>query len=61
MQKIIKLRSPSRQLLKTVNFDFMKIFDWLVEIAVSMASLLFWEICVMLYGRNRTRDPGRNA
>ena len=34
MQKIIKLRSPSRQLLETVNFAFMKIFDLLVKIAV---------------------------
>ena len=42
MQKIIKLRSPSRQLLETVNFAFMKIFDWLAKIAVFRASLLFW-------------------
>ena len=41
MQKIIKLRSPSRQLLETVNFAFMKIFDSLVKIAVFRASLLF--------------------
>ena len=40
MQKIIKLRSPSRQLLETVNFAFMKIFDLLVKIAVFRASLL---------------------
>ena len=32
MQKIIKLRSPSRQLLETVSFAFMKIFDSLVKI-----------------------------
>ena len=61
MQKIIKSRSPSRQLLETVNFAFMKIFDFIVKISVSRASLFFWEIRVMLYGRNRTRDPGRNA
>ena len=61
MQKIIKLRSPSRQLLETVNFAFMKIFDSLVKIAVFRASLLFWEIRVMPYSYNRTRDPGRNA
>ena len=36
MQKIIKPRSPSRQLLETVNFAFMKIFDSLVKIAVFM-------------------------
>ena len=47
MQKIIKPRSPSRQLLETVNFAFMKIFDSLVKIAVFRASLLFWEIPVM--------------
>ena len=41
MQKIIKSRSPSRQLLETVNFAFMKIFDSLVKIAVFRASLLF--------------------
>ena len=61
MQKIIKLRSPSRQLSETFNFAFMKIFDVLVKIAVFRASLLFWKIHVMLYGRNRTCDPGRNA
>ena len=58
MQKIIESRSPSRQLLETVNFAFMKIFDSLVKIAFFRASLLFWEICIMLYGRNRTSDPG---
>ena len=42
MQKIIKPRSPSRQLLETVNFAFMKIFDFLVKIAVFRASLFFW-------------------
>ena len=61
MQKIIKPRSPIRQLLETVNFAFMKIFDFLVKIAVFRASLFFLEIRVMHYGRNRTRDPGRTA
>ena len=41
MQKIIKLRSPSRQLLETVNFALMKIFDFLVKIAIFTASLFF--------------------
>ena len=41
MQKIIKPRSSSKQLLETVNFAFMKIFDFLVKIAVFRASLLF--------------------
>ena len=42
MQKIIKLRSFSRQLLETVNFAFMNFFDSLVKIAVFRASLLFF-------------------
>ena len=42
MQKIIKLRSSSRQLLETVNFAFMKIFDFLVKIAVFRAFLFFF-------------------
>ena len=41
MQKIIKLRSPSRQLLETVNFAFMKMFDFLVKTAISEAFLSF--------------------
>ena len=61
MQKIKKPRSPSRQLLETVNFAFIKIFDFLVKIALFRASLLFSEIPVMLYGRNRTRELGGNA
>ena len=40
MHQIIKLRCPSRQLLETVNFAFMKIFDVLVKIAIFWASLL---------------------
>ena len=34
MQKIIKQRSPSRQLFETINFAIMKIFDFLVKIAI---------------------------
>ena len=41
MQKIIKQVGPSRQLFETVNFAFMKIFDFLVKIAIFRASLLF--------------------
>ena len=41
IQKIIKPRSPSRQLLETVNFAFMKIFDFLVKIAIFWAFLHF--------------------
>ena len=48
MQKIIKLRSPSRQLSETVNFAFIIFFDFSVKIALLRASLLFFrEICVM--------------
>ena len=56
MQKIIKPKSPSRQILETINFAFMNFFDFLVKIAVFRASLLFWEIHVMHYGRNRRHD-----
>ena len=35
----MKQAGPSRQLLQTVNFAFMKIFDFLVKIAI------FWPFC----------------
>ena len=41
MQKIIKGTGPSRQLFETVKFAFMKIFDFLVKIAIFLAFLLF--------------------
>ena len=41
MQKIIKQRSPSRQLFETVNFAFKKNFDFLVKLAIFWAFLLF--------------------
>ena len=41
MEKVIKQASPSRQLFETVNFAFMKIFDFLVKIAIFWAFLLF--------------------
>ena len=41
MQKIIKQVGPSRQLFETVNFAFMKIFDFLVKTALLEAFLLF--------------------
>ena len=53
MQKIIKPRSSSRQLLETVNFAFMKFFDFLVKIAVFRASLLFLEIRILQIGHRR--------
>ena len=51
MKKIMKPKCPIRQLLETVNFAFLKIFDFLVKIAVFKA-LLFLEIHIMRYGRN---------
>ena len=41
MQKIIKQVGPSRQLFETVNFAFMKIFDFLIKTALLGAFLLF--------------------
>ena len=41
MQQMIKQVDPGRQLFKTVNFAFMKIFDFLVKIALFWTSLLF--------------------
>ena len=39
--QIIKQAGPSRQLFETVNFAFMKIFDFLVKIAIFRTFLLF--------------------
>ena len=61
MQEIIKQEGSSRQLFKTVNFAFMKIFDFLIKTAIFQVILLFLEICVMRYGQNRTRDLGKNS
>ena len=41
MEKIMKQTGPSRQLFETINFAFMKIFDFLVKIAIFWAFLLF--------------------
>ena len=41
MKKMIEQAGPSRQLFETVNFAFMKIFDFLVKIAIFWAFLLF--------------------
>ena len=41
MQEIIKQVGSSRQLFETVNFAFMKIFDFLVKTALLGAFLLF--------------------
>ena len=53
-KKIKKPSCPSRQFLKTVNFAFIKIFDFLVKIALFRASLLFSGVysspCARSYG-----------
>ena len=41
MQQIIKLTTPCRQLFETVNFAFLKIFDFLVKTAIFRTFLLF--------------------
>ena len=41
MQKMIEKADSSRQLFETVNFAFMKNFDFSVKIALFWASLLF--------------------
>ena len=41
MEKIMKQTGPSRQLFETVNFAFMKNFDFLVKIAIFWVLLLF--------------------
>ena len=41
MEKIMKQAGSSRQLFETVNFAFMKNFDFLVKIAIFWAFLLF--------------------
>ena len=41
MQEIIKQVGSSRQLFETVNFAFMKIFDFLIKTALFGAFLLF--------------------
>ena len=41
MQEIIKQVGSSRQLFETVNFAFMKIFDFLIITALLGAFLLF--------------------
>ena len=61
MQKIIKPKCPSRQLLETVNFAFMKIFDFIVKKAIFTVFLLFLEILVTQFFPDHEFDYGRNA
>ena len=57
MQKMIEQAGPSRQLFETVNFAFMKNFDFLVKIAIFWVGLSAFSrvIHVTNYGRNRAR------
>ena len=59
MEKNMKQASPGRTLFETVNFAFMKIFDFLVKIAISGAFLQFLEdSCHTLLSRSSVRmDP----
>ena len=41
IQQIIKQAGPVRQIFETINFAFMKIFDFLVKIAIFRVILLF--------------------
>ena len=50
MQQIIKQGGPSRQLFQTVNFAFMKIFDFLIKTALFGAFLLFYKVSVFSEG-----------
>ena len=45
--------------METINFAFMKFFDFLVKIVIFGQISIFWEVCVMHYGRNRTLDWGK--
>ena len=57
MQEIIKQVGSSRQLFETVNFAFMKIFDFLVKTALFEAFLLFLgDFCHKLRPKNELGD-----
>ena len=57
MQRIIKEKDPSRQLFETVNFAFMKIFDFLVKIAIFRAFLLLLgDLCHKLWPKIELGD-----
>ena len=49
MQQIIKQAAPSRQLFETLNFAFMKNFDFLVKITIFGPFSFSWVICVTNY------------
>ena len=49
MQQIIKLVSPSRQHFKTINFAFMKLFDFNSQLSFFGPFWFSWVICVIDY------------
>jgi len=52
MQQIMKQAGPSRQLWKTVNIAFMKVFDFFVKIFHFLASLrLLGDLCHKLWAK----------
>ena len=56
MQQIIKQAGPSIQLLETVNFAFMKNFDFLIKTALFGAFLLFLgDLCHKITAENQAR------
>ena len=57
MQDFIKQAGPSRQLFETVNFAFMKIFDFLVKKALFGAFVLFLgDLCHKLWPKIELGD-----
>ena len=62
MQKIIKQKfCPSKQLFDTVNFAFMKIFDFIVKITIFRAFLLFLGDLCQAFCPNQEFDCGHIA
>ena len=60
-QQIMKQADPGMQLFETVNFAFMKIFDFLVKITIFRAFLLFWGDSCHAFCPDHVFDCGRNA
>jgi len=57
MQQIIKQAVPCRQLFETVNFVFMKIFDFSAKTAIFGAFLLFMsDLCHTLQPKMELDD-----
>ena len=49
------------KLFETVNFGFMKTFDFFFIIAIFGVLFLFWKICITCFSQNQALDPGSNA